>query len=607
MRGTGALALAHDLLVEYGGPHGLARALPAELARRPGVGPAKAARLVAGVRARPPAGHEGRPALSSTTRPTSPSWSARGWPTRGASGSCWSSATTALRVRRAFVLTEGSSDECLLPVRELLTAVLQHDGAGFAVAHNHPSGDVTPSDADGRSPPRCADAADAVGLDFLGHVVVGGERWASCVPRRRVLRRLTHHEPTAGRARPDAASRAAAAWAMRALAAALDGSGPALARCRYRPAPGARRAAGGLPTRRRGRARWSSTDVALVVPTSGSTGEPKGALLTAAALRASAAATHARLAGPGAGCSRCRSTHVAGLMVRRPLPGRPGRSPSRWQLDGRLSTRIAFASATASRGGAARSDGTPLYASLVPTQLTGCSTRVSTCGLRRACCSARPRHRRGSLARAGRGRRARGDHLRDERDLRRLRLRRRARSTGCRGSASIADGRVLLGGPTLFAGYRLRPDLTAAALDPHGRLVTSDLGAPRDDGRLRIARAGRRRHHQRWRERRACTGRGRARRGDRGCAPARSSACRRRLGRTGRRAGRRGSRTRRSRASPSSAPSSAAGSAPAALPPRPGTLDAIPLLATGKPDRSTLRRLAAGDYAGPPPTDAKES
>jgi O-succinylbenzoic acid--CoA ligase len=40
-------------------------------------------------------------------------------------------------------------------------------------------------------------------------------------------------------------------------------------------------------------------DVALVATTSGTTGAPKGALLTAGALTASASATHARLGGPG--------------------------------------------------------------------------------------------------------------------------------------------------------------------------------------------------------------------------------------------------------------------------------------------------------------------
>ncbi|EUA22428.1 AMP-binding enzyme family protein [Mycobacterium xenopi 3993] len=46
-------------------------------------------------------------------------------------------------------------------------------------------------------------------------------------------------------------------------------------------------------------------DIAVVVTTSGTTGAPKGAQLTAAALTASANATHARLGGPGAGCWRC--------------------------------------------------------------------------------------------------------------------------------------------------------------------------------------------------------------------------------------------------------------------------------------------------------------
>jgi o-succinylbenzoate---CoA ligase len=46
------------------------------------------------------------------------------------------------------------------------------------------------------------------------------------------------------------------------------------------------------------------------------------------------------------------------------------------------------------------------------------------------------------------------------------------------------DGRIRLAGPVLFDGYRLRPDLTSAALDD-GWFVTSDLGAV-EDGVLRV-------------------------------------------------------------------------------------------------------------------------
>jgi DNA repair protein RadC len=80
------------------------------------------------------------------------------------------------------VLTEGSADECLLPVRELLTAVLLHDGSSFAVAHNHPSGDVTPSQADLAVTASLTQAAQAVGLEFLTHVVVSADAWVACDP-----------------------------------------------------------------------------------------------------------------------------------------------------------------------------------------------------------------------------------------------------------------------------------------------------------------------------------------------------------------------------------------------------------------------------------------
>jgi o-succinylbenzoate---CoA ligase len=56
-------------------------------------------------------------------------------------------------------------------------------------------------------------------------------------------------------------------------------------------------------------------DVALVVSTSGTTGAPKGAMLTAAALTASATATHRRLGGPGRWLLALPAHHIAGLQV----------------------------------------------------------------------------------------------------------------------------------------------------------------------------------------------------------------------------------------------------------------------------------------------------
>lgn len=183
--GESVLDLASALLAEYGGLTGMAAARPEELARRRGIGPAKAAALVAAFRLGALA------AISVTERPLLAS------PADLAAVACRDLArlrrervlvlvcNAANRLERTVVVSEGSVDRSLLPVRDILNAVLRHDGRAFAVAHNHPSGDPTPSDADRRATEEIATAARAVGLRFLDHVVVASDRWAIAAPRRR--------------------------------------------------------------------------------------------------------------------------------------------------------------------------------------------------------------------------------------------------------------------------------------------------------------------------------------------------------------------------------------------------------------------------------------
>ena len=56
-------------------------------------------------------------------------------------------------------------------------------------------------------------------------------------------------------------------------------------------------------------------DVALVISTSGTTGTPKGAMLTPAALIAGASAAHDRLGGPGTWLLALPTFHIAGMQV----------------------------------------------------------------------------------------------------------------------------------------------------------------------------------------------------------------------------------------------------------------------------------------------------
>jgi O-succinylbenzoic acid--CoA ligase len=94
------------------------------------------------------------------------------------------------------------------------------------------------------------------------------------------------------------------------LEAALDGTGPALLLLPRGP-EGERLRAALLPAAAEG----VPADTALVIATSGSSGQPKGVRISAAALSHSAAATHAHLGGPGQWLLAMSPARVAGLSV----------------------------------------------------------------------------------------------------------------------------------------------------------------------------------------------------------------------------------------------------------------------------------------------------
>lgn len=230
-------------------------------------------------------------------------------------------------------------------------------------------------------------------------------------------------------------------------------------------------------------------DVALVVRTSGSTGEPREVMLDAAALRSSASATHDRLGGPGRWLLALPLTHVAGLqvVVRSVLAGHPplvvpaahGFDPRAW-LD------------TLRRA----PDDAPVHSALVPTQLHRLVTALDDLP---AAVVGEVSARLGALLLGGA---ATPPTLLD-----------RARSFGlpvvttygttetCGGcvydgvplagvDVRLDDhGVVHLAGPVLARGYRGRPDLDAATfpVDDAGRrwFATADL-ATLHDGVLRV-------------------------------------------------------------------------------------------------------------------------
>ncbi|MGW0042710.1 o-succinylbenzoate--CoA ligase [Rhodococcus sp. NPDC003348] len=216
--------------------------------------------------------------------------------------------------------------------------------------------------------------------------------------------------------------------------------------------------------------------VALVVATSGSTGVPKGAQLSAAALRSSGTATHDRLGGPGSWLLALPAHHIAGLQVL--LRGLlAGHEPAVVDVSGGFDPG-ALPRAVAAMRGPRR------YTSLVPTQL------VKTLD-----------HPEATAALADLDAVMLGGAATPAPVLERARaagitvVRTYGMSETCGGCVydGVAldgvrvrvddDSRVLLGGPVLASGYRNLPEHPAFA-EP-GWFRTDDAGVV-EDGVLRI-------------------------------------------------------------------------------------------------------------------------
>jgi DNA repair protein RadC len=78
------------------------------------------------------------------------------------------------RLIKRIELTSGTTTQTLASPREVFRAAVREPGTTAIVcAHNHPSGDPQPSSADVHVTRLIRDAARAVEIDFIDHVIVG--------------------------------------------------------------------------------------------------------------------------------------------------------------------------------------------------------------------------------------------------------------------------------------------------------------------------------------------------------------------------------------------------------------------------------------------------
>jgi DNA repair protein RadC len=175
--GRGVMDLAAALLDGF--PGGLAAADFAALCRVKGVGPARAAALLAAFElARRCSGKQDhRPCLDTPARVS------EAVPLAIRESRKEHLLAFYLNARSQLICQEtvsiGTLSASLVHPREVFSPAVAHSAAAVVVAHNHPSGDCSPSADDRDTTRRLVRAGELLGIPLLDHIIVAGDRFFS--------------------------------------------------------------------------------------------------------------------------------------------------------------------------------------------------------------------------------------------------------------------------------------------------------------------------------------------------------------------------------------------------------------------------------------------
>ena len=88
------------------------------------------------------------------------------------------------QVLRREIISIGSLNASIVHPREVYQPAIAVSAASLILAHNHPSGDPTPSEEDLAITRRLVEAGRILGIDILDHVVVAKDAYASFKERK---------------------------------------------------------------------------------------------------------------------------------------------------------------------------------------------------------------------------------------------------------------------------------------------------------------------------------------------------------------------------------------------------------------------------------------
>jgi DNA repair protein RadC len=182
--GENVLRLSERLLSTFKDLPGLARASIAELTEVNGIGPAKAVEIKAALEI-------GRRLLT-----TAPEEKPRITSPADAANLLMSEMSfldkehlrlilmdTRNRVLGTPTIYIGSLNTSVIRIGELFRAAIKENAAAFIVAHNHPSGDPSPSPEDVSVTRQIVQAGSLLNIDVLDHIVIGHNRFVSLKER----------------------------------------------------------------------------------------------------------------------------------------------------------------------------------------------------------------------------------------------------------------------------------------------------------------------------------------------------------------------------------------------------------------------------------------
>ena len=179
-RNQSSLALAQEILAKFGDVTAVSRARHGQLRSMPGVGESKAAQILAAVEL-------GRRVLGNSCKPRTRLGSPK-------EVFDYLSASMKGLAKEQFVVVYLDSKNRLLgqePVsvgildsahahpREIFQGAIAAGAKSLIVAHNHPSGDPTPSKEDKEITKRLQSAGKILGIELLDHIIVGREHCLS--------------------------------------------------------------------------------------------------------------------------------------------------------------------------------------------------------------------------------------------------------------------------------------------------------------------------------------------------------------------------------------------------------------------------------------------